>query len=77
MLTPNFNLFESNVNLEQAFGFSEAEKSISNYSNTIKTTNDSNSSSPNPYEFVRNEISKKTNRGRKENFSLPKKYFTM
>ena len=72
MHTPNFNLFESNVNLEQAFGFSEAEKSISNYSNTIKTTNDSNSSSPNPYEFVRNEISKKTNRGRKENFSLPK-----
>ena len=41
-------------------------------SNSPKTTKDSNSSLDIYQEAINNEISKKTNRGRKENVSLPK-----
>lgn len=65
----NNNYFEHKFTLEQGFSDLKIEQSLSNSS---KTSKDSNSSSPDPRENCRNEISKKTNRGRKENITLPK-----
>ena len=61
--------FEHNVTLKQGLPDLKFENSLSNSSKTAK---DSNSSSPDPRENCRNGISKKTNRGRKENITLPK-----
>lgn len=65
----NINDFEQIVTLKPDFFELDFEKSLSNSSKTAK---DSNSSSPDPRETTRKEISKKTNRGRKENITLPK-----
>ena len=65
----NITPYESNIPIESdSFGF-DAKKSLSNYSGTTK---DSYFSLPEYENLYQTKISKKTNRGRKENFSLPK-----